>query len=135
METLNKYALIAPCGMNCGVCMAYLREKNHCPGCREADVNKAVSVIRCKIKNCDALRKGKLKYCFDCEDYPCDILKHLDKRYRTRYHLSEIENLEFIRDRGIRKFLKFEEKRWTCLRCGGTIRVHGGYCVECGKKK
>ncbi len=26
--------LIAPCGMNCGTCLGYLREKNKCVGCR-----------------------------------------------------------------------------------------------------
>ena len=50
-----KSSLIAPCGMNCGICMAYLREKKKCPGCRVADTNKAITVIRCKIKNCHEL--------------------------------------------------------------------------------
>jgi hypothetical protein len=26
-----KVNLIAPCGMNCGICLAYLRETSHCP--------------------------------------------------------------------------------------------------------
>ena len=26
--------LIAPCGMNCGICKYYYREKDKCPGCR-----------------------------------------------------------------------------------------------------
>jgi len=26
--------LIAPCGMNCGACIAFMRDKNNCPGCR-----------------------------------------------------------------------------------------------------
>ncbi len=30
-------SLIAPCGMNCGICLAYLRTKNVCPGCRVND--------------------------------------------------------------------------------------------------
>ena len=25
--------MIAPCGINCGFCMAHLRDKNKCPGC------------------------------------------------------------------------------------------------------
>ena len=32
-----KSELIAPCGMNCGICYGYLREKNKCPGCRKRD--------------------------------------------------------------------------------------------------
>jgi hypothetical protein len=34
MKSSSKYQLIAFCGMNCTLCMAYLRDKNRCPGCR-----------------------------------------------------------------------------------------------------
>jgi hypothetical protein len=135
METLNKYSLVAPCGMNCGICMAYLREKNKCPGCRAADVKKPVTRVRCKIKTCKNFRTTSAKFCFACGNFPCDRLKHLDKRYRTKYAMSMIENLENIKSAGVRKFLKNEDMRWTCSRCDGTICVHKGYCIECGKKK
>jgi len=49
--------------------------------------------------------------------------------------MSMIENLENIRDEGIRKFVKNEDARWTCSRCGGRICVHDGFCIECGRKK
>ena len=134
MEAINKISLIAPCGMNCGICMAYLREKNKCPGCRAADTNKAISVLRCKIKNCEVIQKGKVKFCFQCESVPCACLKHLDKRYRTKYGMSMIENLEDIKAGGIRKFVANEKVRWACPECGGTICVHNRYCYSCRKK-
>jgi len=124
--------LIAPCGMNCGVCMAYLREKNHCPGCNYPDDNKAVSCARCIIKNCETIKK--VKFCYKCEKYPCTRLKNLDKRYRTKYHMSMIENLENIKKLGIRQFVKNEQVRWRCPKCGGNICVHRGYCFDCGEK-
>ena len=133
MQSLNKISLIAPCGMNCGICMAYLREKNHCPGCRGADTNKPISCARCIIINCKTFKKGRAKYCFECDNMPCNRLKSLDKRYRTKYNMSMLENLEYIRKHGIRKFIKHENVRWTCSRCGGKINVHRGNCVECGK--
>jgi hypothetical protein len=129
-----KSSLIAPCGMNCGICMAYLREKNKCPGCRESNKNKAFSVKNCRIINC-ALKKNKFKYCFTCKNIPCKRLKQLDKRYRTKYSMSMIENLANIKRFGIRIFVKNERERWTCSKCGGTICVHRGYCNSCGKKK
>jgi hypothetical protein len=135
MESLNTYSLIAPCGMNCGICMAYVRDRNKCPGCRGTDANKPVTRVRCKIKNCGIFQKDGAKLCFECGNFPCDNLKHLDKRYRTKYNMSMIENLEYIRDYGIRKFLKNEDVRWTCSRCGGSICVHKGTCIDCGKKK
>lgn len=55
-------------------------------------------------------RKGK--FCFSCKDFPCEKLKHLDERYRKKYGMSEIENLIYIRDQGIRKFIVRERERW-----------------------
>jgi len=135
MRSLNKISLIAPCGMNCGICMAYLRDKNKCSGCRATDTNKAISVIRCRIKNCEAIQKSEVKFCFGCNNFPCKNLKHLDKRYRAKYNMSMIENLENIKKNGIRKFIRNEKIRWSCSECGGTICVHRGYCYSCGKRK
>ncbi len=121
--------------MNCGICSAYLREKDKCPGCRAANTNKAITTLRCKIKNCEVIQKGKVKFCFECDNFPCKYLKHLDKRYRTKYNMSMIENLGNIKKYGIRKFVGNEKMRWSCSECGGTINVHKGYCYSCGEKK
>jgi hypothetical protein len=135
MEQLKGNLLIAPCGMNCGICMAYLREKNRCAGCRTPDEGKPISLLRCKIRTCVILKKSKAKYCCSCTEFPCANLKHLDKRYRTKYSMSMIENLNNIKSNGINRFLKAEKARWACPKCGGTICVHKGICVECGKNK
>ena len=125
--------LIAPCGMNCGICMAYLREKNHCPGCRFFNSKEPVSIARCIIKNCETIKETK--FCFRCEKYPCTRLKNLDKRYRTKYGMSMLENLENIKELGIREFVNNEKVRWTCPKCGGTINVHRWKCFDCGAER
>ncbi|WP_135606565.1 DUF3795 domain-containing protein [Methanococcoides sp. NM1] len=135
MESSNDLSLIAPCGMNCGICIAYLRDKNKCPGCRGSDINKPVTRTKCKIKNCPPFKRDKLQFCFECEKFPCDKLKHLDERYRTKYNMSMVENLENIKELSLKEFVKNEKKRWTCSECGGTICVHRRYCYSCGKKK
>jgi hypothetical protein len=127
-----KKELIAPCGMNCGICFACLKEKNKCPGCRGDDTNKPITRIRCKIKSCKFHLNNKAKYCFECEKVPCDNLKHLDKRYRTKYAMSMIDNLENIRILGIRKFIRNETIKWACPECNGTICVHNRKCYTCG---
>ena len=124
-------SLIAPCGMNCGTCLAYLREKNRCPGCRVSSADKAVSVQRCIIKKCIYLEKTKSKFCYECEKFPCKRMKQLDKRYRTKYRTSFIENLLMIKENGIADFLDFESKRRTCPNCGSTLCVHRNFCLEC----
>lgn len=105
--------------MNCAVCKAHLREINPCHGCRFADENKPKTRVLCKLRVC-IKRKGE--YCFQCDDFPCDRLKHLDERYRKKYGMSEIENLKFIRDRGIEEFLTDENKKYVSEK--GTFCIH-----------
>lgn len=109
---------VAPCGMNCGICLYYLRANNKCMGCfRGRKING--KLIKCGIKLCKN-RHGE--YCFKCDEFPCERLKRLDKRYRTKYGMSEIENLEFIRNKGINSFVKKVCKRWQSTK--GTFCVH-----------
>lgn len=120
--------LIAPCGIDCAICSAHLREKNRCGGCLAPDrrCNR-----NCTIAACEHIRD---RYRHECGEYPCPRLRQLDKRYRTKYHVSMLENLEAIRNDGIRAFVKSERERWTCLACGGTIDVHHYRCITCGKR-
>jgi hypothetical protein len=115
---INK-KLIAPCGMNCGVCKAYLRENNPCYGCRDADQNKPKTRVDCTLRLCTK-REGY--FCYACVEFPCDRLKRMDKRYRTKYGMSEIDNLGYIRDHGLRRFVETERKKWTSNK--------GIYCVH-----
>lgn len=52
--------LISMCGLYCGACRAFLKEK--CPGCGEN-----VKAAWCKIRTC-CLEKG-IDSCADCGDY------------------------------------------------------------------
>lgn len=116
MEQLKK-DLIAPCGMNCGICSGYLREKNKCPGCNN---NPTLGYCqKCIIRLCTK-RKGK--YCFQCDDFPCQRLKQLDKRYRTKYGMSEIENLQIIRNKGIDYLIDIEKAKWQTEK--GIVCAH-----------
>src|SRR4030042_5523919 len=112
-----KEMLIAPCGMNCAVCSSYLAMKydlkkqgimrSYCAGCRPRGKNCAFMK-----KACEKLGNGLVKYCFLCADFPCLRLKSLDTRYRAHYRMSMIENLNFIKENGMEKFLAKEEKKW-----------------------
>jgi hypothetical protein len=96
-------ALIAPCGMNCALCSGYLALKNdlrskgirmiNCTGCRTR--NKDCAFLK---GHCSKLSKGELIFCFECTSFPCDRLKTIDKRYRARYRMSMIENLNLIKE-------------------------------------
>ena len=132
--------LIAPCGMNCGICSGYLAFKNdiksrgvrmpYCQGCRPR--NKQCAFLK---KRCEPLLSGRIQYCYECDDFPCRNLQHIDKRYRTLYRMSMIENLEYIKKEGIEPFLEKEAEKWQCPECGGVICCHNGICFECGLEK
>ncbi len=131
-----KSSLIAPCGMNCEICIGYLRDKNKCLGCREVCENKPNSCRKCTIVHCENLKEKKMFFCSDkCEEFPCTRLKNLDKRYKAKYGMSMLENLENIKKYGIKKFVKSEQKRWACSKCGELLCVHEDSCLKCGNKK
>jgi hypothetical protein len=128
--------LIAPCGMNCALCANYLAQKNdmrskgirksYCAGCRPRGKNCAFMKGKCEL-----IGEGRIKYCFECEAFPCKRLKSLDERYRKKYHMSMIENLRDIRDMGMDKFLADQAKKWKCPTCVGNISCHDGFCYNC----
>ena len=128
--------LIASCGMNCGVCANYLAKQNdlkkkgfaksYCEGCLPRGKNCSFME-----KACPRLGNGLVRFCYECENFPCPRLRRLDKRYRTFYHMSMIENLIFIKEHGINSFLKKETEKWRCVDCGAVISCHNGVCFRC----
>ena len=135
-----KEELIAACGMNCGICAGYLAmkhdlnthgiEERYCTGCR---------LRRGKLcafaKRCEHLKSKKVKYCFECGEFPCANLEPLNKRYINKYHMSMVENHNYIREYGMDEFLKKEAEKWKCPECGGIICCHNGICYSCGAEK
>jgi hypothetical protein len=132
MET----SLIAPCGMNCGLCVHYQAMKNdlnkqgfhkqYCPGCIPRGNNCTHIGDQCAL-----LGKGLVRFCFECKDFPCKRLKELDRRYRTKYHMSMLDNLSYIQEHGSEAFLVKESEKWACASCGGRICCHNGLCLSC----
>lgn len=131
---MYKTQMIAPCGINCSTCIGYLRVKNRCEGCNASyNENEPQHCQTCVIKNCPQ-KKGKPVYCYKCQNFPCQRMKQLDKRYRTRYNTSLINNLKEIEKNGIREFVKRDEKKWKCKNCQSVISIHRTVCIKCGKE-
>lgn len=128
--------LIAPCGMNCALCVSYQFgqgdlnkqgfNRRYCPGCRPRGKNCTFMAQHCK-----RLRKGTVRYCYLCPAFPCKRLKDLDKRYSTKYGMSMIDNLRYIKEHGIEAFLLKEQDKWKCPSCGATICCHSHSCLSC----
>jgi hypothetical protein len=128
--------MIAPCGMNCKICMGYFgycvsgrKRLFACTGCRPRD--KSCAFVK---KGCENLTKKKIEFCYECNDFPCEKLEKLDKRYREKYDMSMIENLKYIEKNGIDNFIENEMNRWKCPKCGELICVHDKRCYYCEVK-
>lgn len=129
--------LIAPCGMNCSLCVSYIFGRNdlnkkgfhkkYCPGCIPRGKNCTFALS----KKCDLIRDGKIRFCYECNSFPCDGLRRLDKRYKTKYNMSMIDNLKFIKEKGMDKFLGKETQKWTCEECNELKCCHNGLCLNC----
>lgn len=140
MKENPKSLLIAPCGMNCSLCVSYQFMKDdlnrkgfhrkYCPGC----LPRGEHCTYMKSK-CDLLGKGLVRFCHECDRFPCETLKYLDKRYWTKYNMSMIENQLVIKECGMEEFLRREDEKWRCSECGELKCCHNGLCLSCNSDK
>lgn len=125
-------SMIAPCGMNCGVCPLHLRRTRQCDGCRGKDTYKPAYCIKCVIKDCEG--RSSYDMCYFCENFPCIGVRRMDERFKERFGVGIIENQKNIQQHGIDVFLQSEKEKWTCSVCGGMISAQYKCCIECGTK-
>ena len=100
-----------------------------CVGCKPTGKSCAHLKKYCKNKTIN-----EVEYCYECSDFPCEQLQKLDNKYRKRYDMSMIENLEYIRDNGMKGFLKSQKEKYKCQNCHSLICVHNCKCYSCGNR-
>ena len=129
--------LISVCGLNCAQCdirQAYhgnedLRDKiidwvrkEHnesvkpaqirCDGCRASlDIHWSPD---CRIMLC--ARKKEIRYCFQCEDFPCPILDKFSSD-GVSHHERTVRNLKRMKEIGIEAWLDEQKRRNQCVFC------------------
>jgi len=122
--------MVAPCGMNCNLCSWVLDpSKPNCLGCRPRGRG-------CVHKKglCTKLARAEIAFCHRCEDFPCETLSTIDARHTRTHNYSFIENLRYIRARGLPAFLRREITRYTCPACERLLTVHSDRCSHCGHR-
>ena len=126
-----KENMIAPCGLNCGICHETLRKENPCTGCLGPNETKSdYCANHCKISVCDIRQTLPDRFCDQCPQFPCSEMTDKEIWYANTYPMVEslMGNLALIRKEGMEKFLQLEAERWGCT-C-----VHTGICSGCGKE-
>lgn len=92
---------IPACGVFCGGCPTYIREKKPCLG---ADINFA-RCEKCRTFHLCCHEKG-ITHCFQCEKFPCSKFKSFTKRW-LKYGQNFIENQKLLKNIGELKFIEY----------------------------
>lgn len=143
--------LLGVCGIYCGACLTYraykdndqklidfLKEKGfskeqiRCEGCVSGDVSPAC--VQCQFRDC-AKQKG-ITFCFECKDMPCNMIIELAEKRSKANNLPHLilcpVNLQSLKSIGVQEWLKQQEDRWKCGKCGRKMHWYNDSCPECG---
>ena len=124
----EKWNLVAPCGLYCEECTAFLNEE--CGGCRS---NKGLSKEYrkyCKIYQC--LSSKNLKICLECEKFPCNLFDFFkaERLEDSSWFLDVWSNMKQIEQAGLANFLK-KKTNWLRKRKGCAEKRGIKYCDGC----
>jgi len=120
MITEDRLAMVAPCGIDCGICEMHSCEENSplynrliergipkeslpCKGCRSIDGMCPVIKAKCETFICWAGRD--ISFCFECDEFPCIRLHPAADRAEILPHNMKVYNLCTIKKSGIEDFL------------------------------
>lgn len=99
VEQLKHYGGVVPsCGVFCGGCPVYVRDRKPCPGASLAN-----RCERCKTFHLCCAERG-ITHCYKCETFPCRKFKDFAKRWE-KYGQKLIENQLLMKSVGPESFL------------------------------
>ena len=115
----NRLSLVAPCGIDCGICELHTLTKNDalyqtmiqrgiakeklpCPGCRVVDGNCPVIPNVCDTWKC--VKENEMEFCSGCTDFPCNRLQPAADRANILPHNMKVFNLCKINQVGLFAF-------------------------------
>ncbi|MGE5329100.1 MAG: DUF3795 domain-containing protein [Deltaproteobacteria bacterium] len=121
MFSNERINLVAPCGIDCGICelnmckdnkqlLDYLvskgipKEKLPCEGCRSAQ--GICPVISCKCETYKCFIDKKIDFCYECKEFPCEKLNPSADRAETLPHNLKVFNLCTIKRTGVKGFIE-----------------------------
>lgn len=126
-ETMNsskREGLVAKCGLDCSICELYLsrdnselleqlvskgipRDKLPCAGCNANGGRCVLMSSKCETYKC--AEDKDLRYCFECDDFPCQMYQPLADGANSYPHNLKVYNLSLIKSQGINYFLDYSQ--------------------------
>jgi hypothetical protein len=110
----------APCGIYCKRCPGIKFYK--CQGCREHK-GKIQKFPLCKTYECIS-NKG-YDFCFECEDFPCEMLQPIVNFEIFAPHDSKVYNSVMIQKLGLEKWNEICEEKSILYYQGRKVRYGG----------
>lgn len=99
-QKIEYNGFIPPCGIFCGGCPNFTRDKNICKGFEAGcKTRKCKGIYVCCIEN-----KG-LEFCHQCQKYPCSRFKKFANTWQ-KYGQDLMRNQELIKALGKDEFIK-----------------------------
>lgn len=80
---------------------------NYCGGCGNGNQS-------CKIAKC-SLEHGKLEYCYECENYPCQTYRHIDESDSFITHRGRKSDIEKAQRIGIARYNSEQQEKTQIL--------------------
>lgn len=120
--------MTAPCGLDCFNCPVYLANENQklraviaerfgipekeavCQGCRNEGGTIAFLGMTepCNVYRC--IEKKGLRFCCDCDDFPCDHLHPYADQASQKPHNTKVFNLCLIKKMGLESWAQTKAK-------------------------
>jgi len=110
----------APCGIYCKRCPGV--EAFNCKGCREQK-GQILKFPECKTYEC-VMSKGH-RFCYECEEFPCEKLQPIVNFEIFTPHNSKIFNLLMIQKHGITKWNEMCEEKSDLYYKGRKVQYGG----------
>lgn len=96
------------CGLNCGLCT--MRLDGYCPGCGGGVGNQSCAIARCSLIH------GRVEYCFECSDFPCEKFSGIDEFDSFITHANQLKDIEKARRIGIEAYNEEQRLKLVLLR-------------------
>jgi len=144
--------LVGICGLYCGACPGYLAYRENdveelnrisqrvgipvgevrCNGCLSDRVLPQCVDCRHGFRGC-AEDKG-VTWCFQCPEMPCQRLRDFLDIHVVNgisHHAHVIDNLQYMKENGVEKWVKKQEEASCCPECGKKVYWFGRECPQC----
>jgi len=128
------------CGLYCGGCGVYQATATAkgieyepgsfttCRGCNSSEVS--IWCTDCEIKIC--ARERGLRYCLQCESYPCDKAERFRDDAEYPYHADTPAMMVRLSEIGLEAWAEEQGQKWICKSCGSRIDWFAQRCSNCG---